>query len=154
MPKISRKASTTLSFFFAILFFLVMILAAVFIPFLAASIIPQEQRVPLLGLSGRTFALLVGYLGIGIAFAADAALMLLLQSIRRERLFTPYCVALLRTISWCCMGEAFVFLALGALFVVCIFIAFVALLAGLCLRVVKNAFELAVALKEENDLTV
>ena len=154
MPKISRKASTTLSFILAILFLLVLVLAAIFIPFLAAKNIGEGQVLPVLPLNGRVFALVAGYLGIAIAFFADITLMLLLHSVRRERIFTPYCVALLRRLSWCCMGEALVFLAIGALFTLALFIAFIALLVGLCLRVVKNAFELALSLKEENDLTV
>ena len=154
MLKINRKASTTLSFILAVLFLLVLVLAAIFIPYLAASVIPEDQTFPLLALNGRVVALVAGYVGIAIALFADITLLLLLHSVRRERIFTPYCVALLRRLSWFCMGEAIVFLAVGALFTLALFIAFIALLVGLCLRVVKNAFELAVALKEENDLTV
>ena len=154
MPKISRKASTTLSFLFAILFLLVLALMAVALPFLAAKTVPNPETVSLFGLRGRLLTMIAGYIGIAIGIYADITLLFLLHSVRRERVFTHYCVALLRSLSWCCMGEALVFLTLGALYIVALFISFIALLVGLCMRVVKNVFEQAVAMKEENDLTV
>ena len=154
MPKISQKASTTLSFLFAVLFLLVLVLAAVALPFLAAKAIPDPQARALFGIRSRILTMVAGYIGIAVGFFADFTLLLLLHSVRKERIFTPYCVALLRRLSWCCMGEALVFLALSTQYAVASFIGFIAFLVGLCLRVVKNAFELAVTLKEENDLTV
>lgn len=78
----------------------------------------------------------------------------LLSNIRIERVFEHDNVKCLRTISYCC----FVIAALAAIMIYWRILAFVVVVAfgfvGLLLRVLKNVFEQAVVLREENDLTV
>ncbi len=99
------------------------------------------------------------YLTVTYLSGAPAAAVLwqlhrLLKSIGAGQAFTAENVAALRLISWCCILAAAVYFCAGFfdwyLFVFAAAAAFV----GLVLRVVKNVFAQAVALKEENDSTI
>lgn len=98
--------------------------------------------------------LAVTYLSGGPAAAVLWQLHRLLKNIGAGRAFTAENVAALRLISWCCILAAAVYFCAGFfdwyLFVFAVAAAFV----GLVLRVVKNVFAQAVALKEENDYTI
>lgn len=77
-----------------------------------------------------------------------------LDRIGKGQIFEHKNVNCLRYLSWCCFCAA---LILGVSGIYCIPLAALAVLAafvGLVLRVVKNVFEQAVWLKEENDYTV
>ncbi len=81
----------------------------------------------------------------------------LLGLIRRGEVFVSVNVQSLRTISWCCFGAAAILLVCSFLLLPLIpfgFAAFAAGFVGLIARVLKNAFEQAVAMKNELDLTV
>lgn len=78
----------------------------------------------------------------------------LLSNIRKEKIFEYQNVTCLRVISYCCFAIALIsgvmlFWRILA-FALVISFGFV----GLLLRVLKNVFEQAVLLREENDLTV
>ena len=78
----------------------------------------------------------------------------LLGTIRTGSVFVPENVRRMRVISWCCAGAAAV-CALSALYYLPF--GFVTVAAGfmaLIDRIVKNAFEQAIAMKDELDLTV
>ena len=78
----------------------------------------------------------------------------LLSNIRSEKVFEYQNVTCLRIISYCC----FVIALIAAVMIIWRVLAFVAVIAflfvGLLLRVLKNVFEQAVLIREENDLTV
>ena len=78
----------------------------------------------------------------------------LLSNIKKEKVFEHENVNCLRIISYCC----FVIALLAAIIMYRRMLAFMVLAAfgfvGLLLRVLKNVFEQAVLLREENDLTV
>ena len=78
----------------------------------------------------------------------------LLSNISKEKVFVDENVGCLRIISYCC----FVIALLSGVMAYWRLLAIVLVLAfsfiGLLLRVLKNVFEQAVALREENDLTV
>ncbi len=106
-------------------------------------------------LSGHYIAILCNlYAGLIPAYTADIALLLLLRRVRRGMVFTVQSVSLLRILSWCCIAETLVFLALARFFLLAFLLAFAALFMGLILRVVKNVIEDAAEIKSENDLTV
>lgn len=89
------------------------------------------------------------------AFGALWALDRLLRAVRREQVFTASNVRNLRIISWCCFAAGAILL-IGA-FIININLIILAVLAaffGITIRVVKNLFEAAVALKDENDFTI
>jgi len=89
--------------------------------------------------------------------AAGALLALdrLLCAVRREEVFTTGNVRYLRVISWCCFAAGAILLV-GS-FIININLIILAVLAaffGIVIRVVKNLFAAAVALKDENDFTI
>lgn len=94
------------------------------------------------------------YLAMFPAFIILFQLNRLLANIRSGSVFTKQNVSILRTISYCCFCIALLSLimTIWRLLAAVIFAAFV--FVGLLLRVLKNVFEQAVLLREENDLTV
>ena len=151
MPKISSKLSTTLS----------MLLCGA----LAAVIAVICFRMPewlgwllfVFGKPSEVFVptLCIVYFTALIAYGAIALLFVLLCRIRRGEVFTSGNVSCLRALSWLCLCAAACYAALSVWFIaVAPIIAFACAFMGAILRVVKNAFEIAVDLKAENDLTV
>ncbi len=88
------------------------------------------------------------------ALAAIICLDRLLVNIRRGEPFIEGNVKMLRIISYCCFAEAaiFVYFAIQRPFAFVVIAAFA--FVGLILRVMKNVFQQAVALREENDYTI
>lgn len=78
----------------------------------------------------------------------------LLRNMRDELVFVTQNVALLRRISWCCAGAAAVFLICAFLYLPMFIPAAAAAFMMLIVRVVKNAFQQACAMKDELDLTI
>ena len=93
----------------------------------------------------------------GTSLCAGVALFFLyrlLHNIGNENVFCAANVRCLRILSWCCLFAGLVFL-LGVWFSPMVAIlSGAAAFVGLILRVVKNVFAQAVALKEENDSTI
>lgn len=159
VPKISRSASTTLSYALSILVIPMLVALTVLMPRIlhlyvqmvhmpqAASPSSLPDQIPL-------FLWIAVYLGIAIAYAADGAMLMLLHRIRHDQVFTAPNVACLRLLSWCCFGEAGCFFCLGVYFRFSFAVAFAAFFIGVALRVVKNVMEEATALKTENDFTI
>lgn len=79
---------------------------------------------------------------------------LLLWNIRKEKPFVQNNVRYLRRISYCCFAVSVIFIYFSFHRPIGFVIVFAAAFFGLILRVVKNCFEQAVAIREENDFTV
>ena len=157
MMKISRKTSTTLSFILAILFMAGLIATAFLLPWMVPKLIDLPDNVgsrDQITDAGRILVLACSYLALLLAEVADILLLQLLKSVRGGNVFTPRCVGLIRGISWCLILFGAAFLPIAFYFQLAFIVSFAGVFLGLCVRVVKNAFEEAVALKEENDLTV
>lgn len=94
------------------------------------------------------------YCAVPAAVIALVCLDLLLNNIRKNQPFVTKNVTLLRIISYCAFAEAAIFIWFSTLkpfgYVVVIACAFM----GLILRVVKNVFEQAIEIREENDFTI
>ena len=88
------------------------------------------------------------------AYTALVSLYRLLPRIRRGQVFVASNVRCLRIISWCCFGAAAVFLGSSFYSTSWVVLTVAAAFGGLILRVVKNVFAAAVALKDEHDLTI
>lgn len=88
------------------------------------------------------------------ALTALICLDKLLMNIRRGEAFTQKNVKLLRVISYCCFACAAVFVYFSCIKPFAFVIVFAAAFFGLILRVVKNCFEQAAAIREENDFTI
>ena len=78
----------------------------------------------------------------------------LLAGLSRGEVFTAGNIALLRRCSWCCMAVAAVCLLFTWAFFPFLLVSAAAAFIGLILRVVKNVFQQALAIKEENDYTI
>lgn len=88
--------------------------------------------------------------GFVILFTLDR----LVKNIAEEKVFTAVNVRLLRILSYCCFIISFITLLFARLRLLSFIVAFAAAFFGLILRVLKNCFEQALRLKEENDYTI
>lgn len=88
------------------------------------------------------------------AVTALVCLDLLLGNIRRNQPFIDKNVRCLRIISYCCFLVAVLFIYFSFLRPFAFSIVAAAAFFGIILRVVKNCFQQAIALREENDYTI
>ncbi len=82
------------------------------------------------------------------------ALHKLLLNLRKDEVFTHRNCQYLRIISWCCLMAAIPFAVFGIWRSLSFIVALAAGFFGLILRVLKNVFDKAVELQEENDYTI
>lgn len=94
------------------------------------------------------------YCAVPAAVVALICLDVLLRNIRRNEPFVTKNVSMLRIISYCCFAEALVFVYISVLKPFALVVIIACGFMGLILRVVKNVFEQAVSLREENDFTI
>lgn len=78
----------------------------------------------------------------------------LLQNLKKEIVFVAENCQHLRVISWCCLLASIPFFAFGFWRFVSFIVALAAGFFGLILRVLKNVFDKAVELQEENNYTI
>jgi hypothetical protein len=107
--------------------------------------------------TAASFAILLA-IGYACAAAAVTMLFLMLRFLKRlsgGQVFIPENTVDLRGISWCCVAGAVFTLAVGLLFYLpFLIISGAAGFMALVVRVVKNAFDQAVGMREELDLTI
>lgn len=91
-----------------------------------------------------------------VPFAAAALYMLirLLLNIINEVIFTSLNVKYLKWISYACYAVMLITAVTGIFYLPLLIIGFATGVVGTMLRVVKNLMDSAVALKEENDMTI
>lgn len=157
MPKISKKLSTTLSLALAVFFFACCIAGLFVLPSLTEMLINLPDNIGNRGQIsplGRTLSLISAYGIVLDMMLADVFVFWLVLLVRKGQVFTDRAVALIRSISWCTIALCVPFGFLGIYFQLAWIVCLAALFLGLCLRVCKNAFEEATAIKQENDLTV
>ena len=148
MLKIDNKTSCLLTMLLAALFFLGLIVCAVgLVPYLGT----VGDTIPA---AARPVIIAIGYAVLVLAALADIFLFALLRLVQKEAVFTAGSISLLRGMSWCCIAAGALFVWLGSYFLLSYAVAFVAVLVGICLRVVKNVIAEATEIKSENDLTV
>ena len=78
----------------------------------------------------------------------------LLRNIRAQIVFEPQNVALLRQVSWCCVGAGLVCTVSCVYYLPFIVIAVAAGFMALIVRIIKNIFQQAIDMKSELDLTI
>lgn len=103
---------------------------------------------------GRMCFLLSFYTLLLPAVTALVCLYRLLSNISQDEIFVRSNVQNLRRISWACYLAAFISLVSVSYYRPFVVLAAAAGFMGLILRVVKNVFAEAVAIKEENDFTI
>ena len=94
------------------------------------------------------------YCAVPAAVIALICLDKLLNNIIKNQPFVSQNVKLLRIISYCCFAEALVFIYFATLKPFALIVIIACAFMGLILRVIKNVFEHAVAIREENDFTI
>lgn len=157
MLKIPKNLSTSLSLALAVFFFACCVAGLFVLPALTEMLINTPDNIgsrsdisPL----GRTLCLVSAYCIVLDMMLADGLLFCLLLNVRKGDVFTSRAVSLIRGVSWCCLALCVPFGFLGIYFQLAWLVCFLAVFLGLSLRVCKNAFEEAVEIKQENDLTV
>ena len=105
----------------------------------------ESQAVPLM---------LLFYLCSVAGWAALWNLWKLLKNIRKGQVFVAENVAAMRLVSWCCFGVGIVCVVGAVVYLPLLIAAAAAGFMGLIVRIVKNAFEQALAMKDELDFTV
>ena len=114
-----------------------------------------DEKVNVLGDTSVYVPLLITlYACVPFAVIALVCLDILLLNIKKDRAFIEQNVRLLRAISYCCFCVAAVFVYFSILKPFAFAIVFAAAFFGIILRVVKNCFQQAVAIREENDFTI
>lgn len=88
------------------------------------------------------------------AYVTLYCLLKLLFNIKKSEVFINANVKYLRIISWCCFAVSVITFVSGIFYVPYLFISVAAAFVGLMLRVVKNVMQNAVAIREENELTI
>lgn len=94
------------------------------------------------------------YGSAAVSLLISYLLLRILFNVRKNIVFDRVNVKYYRYISWCCFAICAFFFALGFFITFSFVIASVTGFIGLIARVVKNLFNEAVDIKEENDLTV
>ncbi len=104
--------------------------------------------------SGRIAILTAFYGCLPFALTALVCLWRLLRNIQRERVFLEINSRYMAVVSWCCAGVAAVTLGACRWYPPLAFITVSMAFIFLIVRVVRNCFIAAIALKEENSLTI
>ena len=131
---------------FAVLLFLIDIFAFRIAPYVGdAALIRSDitRKVIITVYAGSVFAWICLY-----------AMWRLLWNIQKDRVFTSDNIKYLRIISWCCAGEAVIFLVSGIYYLPFIIVAAAAAFMMLIVRIIKNVFQQAGEMKSELDLTI
>ena len=94
------------------------------------------------------------YVCSGFAWVTLYQKLRLLQNLRRGEVFIGANVRAMRIVSWCCAGVAVMCLVSMLWYVPFVFVAIAAGFMCLIVRIVKNVFQQAIAMKDEMDLTI
>jgi len=97
---------------------------------------------------------IVVYIVLTFVIILVFTLFRLLNNISKQVIFVSQNTKYLRRISWCCFLIAGILLVFGIWVTWSVLVAFVAGFIGLILRILKNVFEEAVSIREENDYTI
>ena len=115
------------------------------------------SRAPMEGMSRQQALLcflITEYASVFPAWALLWNLHRLLQRIGKAQVFVPANESALRLISWCCIAEAAICLVSAAYYIPFLLVSVAAGFMALIVRVIKNVFAEAIALKAENDYTI
>jgi predicted PurR-regulated permease PerM len=151
MPEIGRKKSVLLSKILCYVIFVFILACLILIP---TAVDYYTEHIQTLPDNLRTAAIVILYASMPPAFIADCFLLRLINNIEKENVFIRANVKNLRYLAWCCFIVGVIYTFAGFYFTTAFVIAFAAYFFFLILHVVKNVFDAAVALKEENDYTI
>ncbi len=147
-----KDKSVTLTSILVKVVYVLIAVCCVAAPFLVRR---YDSLVVVSGQESVYFPLLVTlYCAVPFAVVALICLDVLLRNIRKEQPFIQQNVTMLRRISYCCFAEVLVFAYFAVLKPFAAVVMIACAFMGLILRVVKNVFEQAVKIREENDFTI
>lgn len=147
----NKYKSNVVSIIAAFVFAAVVIAAAVMLPLFVKLYLGDGYE----NMTAVKTALFICLYGAAVPSLLISYLLLrILFNVRKNVVFDRVNVKYCRYISWCCFAVCAFFFALGFFIPFSFVIAFAAGFIGLVVRVVKNLFNEAVDIKEENDLTV
>ena len=135
----------------AVILFLI---AAAALAVAAPWLVDWYARVRAIRESGRVVLLAGFYSCLPFAVTALVCLLKLLRNIRAERVFSEDNSKLMAVVSWCCAGVAAVTLGCCRWYPPLGFVTVSMVFIFLIVRVVRNCFIAAIALQEENRLTI
>lgn len=132
------------------------ILAAIFSILVFAAPAFFKWSFPFLGKNIKYFNVLIKtfYACCVPAACTLTAIIKLLINLKRDEVFIPQNVWLLRVLSWCCFSVVPITFAAGSFFFSLYFISVAAAFVALILRVLKNIMAEATRIKQENELTI
>lgn len=148
----NKDKSITLSRFFVVAFAILLALLDIFCYWILGwlkdiSELPQ-------GLSQTWLVLLTLYVSSLFAGLLLAVLWKLLGNLQHEKVFVSENVKFLRISSWACTAISLIYLLSAVYYIPMLVVAISAGFLALIIRIVKNVFEQANAMKYELDLTV
>jgi len=146
-----KRFPLILSYLFCVLGFLSVIALCVILP------ISDAKKIASVANANQWMILnyILSYLILALVLLADAFLFLLLQNVRKDRIFTTQSGTLLRIISWSSIFAGLLAFPLTFTFLYsALFVSFVGLFLGFVVRVVGQVIRRGTELKEENDATI
>lgn len=146
--------SITLSKFSTVALLVISVALLVSGPWLIRWLLDNKDIQPFFGVAPILLTA-VSYLCGAAALVMLVRLYGFLRRVEKSEVFTPANVTALRMISWCCFAVAMLALLAGVvLYLPFLFIAGAAGFMALIVRVIKNAFEQAIRMKNELDYTI
>jgi len=146
----TKPKSLYLSSFLIKLFIVLLVICTFTLPFIVSWYIDVANKEEII-----FYPLLVTLYSSLVPFAiALLCLNRLLENVKKGLVFVQDNVKAMRLISWCCFAVTFIFIVFGFYYILSLLLSIMAALVGLMLRVLKNLFEQAIAIKEENDFTI
>ncbi|MDD3428897.1 MAG: DUF2975 domain-containing protein [Oscillospiraceae bacterium] len=94
------------------------------------------------------------YIGFALAFPCLVFLEQLVKNISKGQVFCRQNIIFLRRISWCCFAAAVLCIVSALYYAPWFVVALAAVFMALIIRVIKNVFEQAQKIKDENDYTI
>lgn len=146
-----KRFSLILSYLFCVLGFFSVLALCVILP------ISDAQKIASVASAHQWMILnyVLSYLILILVLFADICLFLLLQNVRKDRIFTTQSGMLLRMISWSSIFAGLLAFPLTFTFLYsALFVSFVGLFLGFVVRVVGQVIRRGTELKEENDATI
>ena len=144
----SKQKSLILSIVMTVITFFLIIAGIVFMPRI------MELYSEASGVVNYGHIMTALYVSAVFGLLCTFSLFRLLINIKKGEVFIHKNVKLLRGISWCCVAVGLIYLGLGREHIWLVLLSFAAMFFGLILRVIKNVFERAITIKEENEFTI
>ncbi len=157
MTKKSHKITNTILLVITAIFLVAGVVGLFVLPQYVNVLIDQPDKVgdrENITQLGRAVVHIMSYVILLIAICADCFLMSLFIRVGKGELFTSKGVFCVNAIMWCCFALTLASASLLYYFQMALVVTVGSLIIGICLILVRNAVEEAMAIKNENDLTV